>query len=138
MERRVRRAGLERQVEILNRRVDVNKVLASVHASITLATAPGIVKSYPHSLLESLVAGKPVLISRAIPMASYVERTGCGQVVENVTPADILAAIERLEIKYDRLEESAQQVGQRDFSQARMIASFQRVYDHVLGEMSQR
>jgi glycosyltransferase involved in cell wall biosynthesis len=90
MEQRARQMNLGRQVEVLNRLVDVNRVLADVHASITLATDPAIIKSYPHSLLDSLAAGKPVLVSRSIPMADYVEQTGCGEVVENVTPADIL------------------------------------------------
>jgi glycosyltransferase involved in cell wall biosynthesis len=132
MEHRVRQMNLEKQVTVLNKQVDVNRTLAGVHASITLATTPIIVKSYPHSLLESLAAGKPVLVSRAIPMADYVEQTGCGKVVDKVTPADILAAIESLANKYDELQKSARQMGRRDFSRERMIASFDRVYRHVL------
>jgi len=131
MERRVRRMNLDKQVMVLNRQVDVNEILAGVHASITLAAAPGIVKSYPHSLLESLVAGKPVLVSRAIPMADYVEQAGCGQVVESVTPADVLAAIESLASGYEGLRRVAQQVGQRDFSLQAMIASYGRLYEYV-------
>jgi len=134
MERRVRRMSLTKQVVVLNKQVDVNKILASVHASITLASAPGIVKSYPHSLLDSLAAGKPVLVSRAIPMADYVKQTGCGKVVDRVTPVDILAAVESLIGEYDELQKSAQQVGQRDFSQGGLIASFQKVYERVLSQ----
>jgi glycosyltransferase involved in cell wall biosynthesis len=132
MARRVRRFNVEKQVTVLNKQVQVNRVLADVHASITLATTPGIIKSYPHSLLDSLAAGKPVLVSRAIPMADYVEKTGCGKVVERVTPADILAAIDALAREYDTLQKSAQQVGQRDFSQQQMIASYQKVYNRIL------
>ena len=131
MERRVRRMNLDKQVMVLNRQVDVNEILAGVHASITLAAAPGIVKSYPHSLLESLAAGKPVLVSRAIPMADYVEQTGCGKVVESVTPIGILAAIESLARDYGELQQVAQQVGQQDFSLQNMIASYGRLYEHV-------
>ncbi|HID64787.1 MAG TPA: glycosyltransferase [Anaerolineae bacterium] len=133
MERRVRRMNLAEQITVLNELVDVNEVLAGVHASITLATAPGIVKSYPHSLLESLAAGKPVLVSRAIPMADYVEQTSCGKVVDRVTPTDILTAVEALAREYENLQKVAQRVGQRDFSQQKMIISYRRVYEHVLG-----
>ena len=138
MKRRVRHKNLARQVTVLNELVDVNEILAGVHASITLAAAPGIVKSYPHSLLESLAAGKPVLVSRAIPMADYVERMGCGKVVEKVTPADILAAVEALVSKYESAQKAARRVGQRDFSQEGMIASFHRVYRHALGQTNRR
>jgi glycosyltransferase involved in cell wall biosynthesis len=113
--------------------LDVNEVLANVHASITLAASPAIVRSYPHSLMDSLAAGKPILVSRALPMSDYVEQTGCGKVVESVTPESILTAAEALAHQYEDLQQTAQQVGQRDFSQQAMIASFQRVYDYVLG-----
>jgi len=132
MERRVHRLGLEGQVEILNRKVDVNEVLAGVHASIALATGPAIIRPYPHSLMESLSAGKPVIVSRCIPMADYVERTGCGQVVESVTSSDILTAIESLTGEYDDLRKAAQRVGQRDFSQQHKITSYRGVYERVL------
>lgn len=131
IERRVRRMNLGAQVTVLNELVNVNEVLAGAHASITLAAAPGIVKSYPHSLIESLAAGKPVLVSRAVPMADYVEETDCGRVVENVTPASILTAIEDLVSRYDRLQGAARRVGQRDFAQEGLIASFEKVYERV-------
>jgi glycosyltransferase involved in cell wall biosynthesis len=132
MERRVSRLGLEKQVTVFKQLVDVNRVLATVHASITLATGSGIVKSYPHSLLESLAAGKPVLVSRAIPMADYVAETNCGLVIEAVTPEAILTAVEALESKYQTLQKSAQIAGHRDFSQQAMIASYQGVYTDIL------
>jgi glycosyltransferase involved in cell wall biosynthesis len=96
------------------------------------------VKAYPHSLMESLAAGKPVLVSRAIPMADYVARTGCGAVVEEVSAAGVLTAIARLTEQYDDLQRAAWRVGQRDFTQQVMIASFQRVYGHVLGRTNRR
>ncbi len=132
MERRVRVRGLEERVEIFKRKVDVNEVLASVHASVTLASARGIVKSYPHSLIESIAAGKPVLISRAIPMADYVARERCGIVVDEVSATEVLTAIEDLTQQYDALQCAAQQVGQRNFSPEKLITSFQRVYERVI------
>lgn len=132
MNRRIQKMNLEKQVTVLDKFVDVNAILADVHASITLADAPGIVKSYPHSLLDSLAAGKPVLISQAIPMADYVAETGCGQVIETVTPTDILAAVEALTSKYEIRQKIAGEVGQRDFLQQAMVASYQKVYERVL------
>lgn len=132
MERRVRHMNLEKQVTILNKRVDVNQVLAGVHASITLASDSAIVRSYPHSLMDSLAAGKPVLVSQAIPMSDYVEQRGCGKVVESVDPTSILNTIEALARDYENLRNAAQQMRGRDFSQQAMIASYQKVYERVL------
>lgn len=132
MERRVQQMNLGGQVKVLNGLVDVNGVLAEVHASITLATNPALIKSYPHSLLDSLAAGKPVLVSRSIPMADYVEQTRCGEVAEDVTPADILTAVETLAGHYEARQQAARQVGQRDFSQQAMLTSFKKLYEQVV------
>jgi glycosyltransferase involved in cell wall biosynthesis len=128
----VRQMNVSQQVEVINRPVDVNQILAGVHATITLASNSALIKSYPHSLLDSLAAGKPVLLNRAIPMADYVEQTGCGQVVEKVTPEDILTGVEALSSHYEARQQAAQQVGQRDFSQQAMLASFQQLYERVI------
>ena len=73
---RVRRLGLSERVEILRDRVDVSQVLARVHAAVVLAGRPGLVKAYPHSLLDALAAGRPVMVSAGNPMAEYVRETG--------------------------------------------------------------
>lgn len=132
MAQRVEQMDLTQQVAVLNERVDVNQVLAGVHASITLSAAPGIVKAFPHSLIESLAAGKPVLISQAIPMADYARESGCGVVVEEVTPEHVLAAVEELLTGYSSFQAAALQAGRSDFTQQGMLDSFGRVYEKVL------
>ena len=136
MTRWVQRMGVQDRVTVLNQVVDVNQVLAEVHASIVLATTPAIVKAYPHSLMESLAAGKPVLVSRAIPMARYVEKTGCGMVVEDVSTEDVLRAIESLMGQYTVLQSVASRIGQQDFSLGQMLSSFRRVYESTLARVS--
>jgi glycosyltransferase involved in cell wall biosynthesis len=129
---RVRRNGLAGRVEVLNEKVDVNQVLARTHAAVVLADTPAIIKAYPHSLLESLAAGKPVLVSRCIPMADYVAETGCGQVVERVTAADLLQAIGKLVERYDDLQANALRVGRGGFSQRALVAAYERLYGELL------
>ncbi|RME41949.1 MAG: glycosyltransferase [Caldilineae bacterium] len=131
MTRRVTAMGLQDRVTVLNRLVDVNRVLAEAHAAVVLASTPGIVKAYPHSLMESLAAGKPVLVSRAIPMADEVAEKGCGVVVEAVSAAGVLAAVESLGRRYEAYRQAALSLGREAFSLEKMLASFQQVYDHV-------
>jgi glycosyltransferase involved in cell wall biosynthesis len=119
---------LEKRVTVLDKLVDVNDVLATVHATVVLATHANLVKAYPHSLLDSLAAGKPILISRAIPMAEYVEKSGCGRVVEAVTPSAILDALQKLMADYPRHQATALKNGRHDFSHARMIESYRHIY----------
>lgn len=131
MEKRVRQMNLQNQVTIINKKVDVNQVLAKVHASVTLVTDPIIIRSYPHSLIESLAAGKPILVSRSIPMASYIAQHQCGVVVETVTTEAVLDAVETLAQTYEPLRMSAQQFNADDFSEQRLSTSFKKVYETV-------
>jgi glycosyltransferase involved in cell wall biosynthesis len=131
MRQRVSSSGLEERVEVIDRVVDVNQVLARVHAAVVLADDPTLVKGFPHSLLESLAAGRPVLVSQALSMAGDVDEMGCGQVVQQVTAAGVLEALSRLEERYEAFREAAQRVGRRDFSRESMLKAYGRVYAEV-------
>lgn len=126
--RRIRLRGLGERVSVIDQLVDVNELLGSAHAVINLATRGDIVKAFPHSLLESLVAGKPVLVSQAIPMASYVAANRLGVVVGEVSAAAILGALRVLENDYPVLQQRALEAGARDFGINAMLSSFEEVY----------
>ncbi len=128
---RVRSLGLEGRVQLIDRQVDVNTALAQAHAAVVLATHGILVKGYPHSLLDALAAGRPVLVSRAIPMSAYVAAAGCGEVVETVTPAALLAAVDRLAAAYPA-RQTAAQAAAADFDYARMVNDYTQVYAATL------
>jgi glycosyltransferase involved in cell wall biosynthesis len=133
MRQRVAAHQVADRVQVIDQLVDVNAVLATVHATVNLAMDAAIIKAYPHSLLDSLAAGKPVLVSQAIPMADDVAQTGCGAVVGAVTPQAVGQAVEALVANYERMVETAVHVGQRDFSLETMIDSYRMVYRAALG-----
>lgn len=124
--------NLDRRVTVIDRTVNVNEALGKVHAAALFATQPGLVKSFPHSLLDALAAGKPVLVSRAIPMSDYVEANGCGVVVEEVTPEAIAEAIQTLRQRYAELSRAAQIVGQRDFCPQNALDAMAAIYTRVV------
>jgi glycosyltransferase involved in cell wall biosynthesis len=128
MRRRVARRGLQERVQIVAERVDVSALLAQVDAAVVLSAHPTLVKAFPHSLLEALAAGKPVLVSRTIPMADYVEETGCGLVVDGIGTGDVVAALERLRDDYDPLQGRAAAGGGLDFAQSATVEAYQSVY----------
>jgi glycosyltransferase involved in cell wall biosynthesis len=128
MRRRIANLELEERVTLIDETVDVNAALAQVHAAAIFATAPGIIKSYPHSLLDALAAGKPVLVSRTIAMADYVEAQGCGVVVETVTPEAVATALTQLRAGYDAYARAAITVGPRDFTEAAALNAAAAIY----------
>ena len=130
---RVERLGLSERVEILRDRVDVSQVLARVHAAVVLAGRPGLVKAYPHSLLEALAAGRPVMVSAGNPMAEYVRETGCGRVVPRLDTVDVTEALRQLRQGYETYRARAVEVGQRDFPQEALVTAYRDLYRTVTG-----
>ena len=133
MRRRIRDAGLQERVTVLTQQVDVNRVLAGAHASVALAGDEALIKAYPHSLLESLAAGKPVLISQIIPMARDVQAQGCGVVVDDINPLTVGAAVDELLVNYARYAAAARQATQRVPNQAQMALAYQNIYHTSVG-----
>lgn len=131
MRARVAALGLGERVEILAERVDVNAVLARVHAAVLLADRPEIVKAYPHSLLEALAVGRPVLISNCVPMSEYVQAQGCGEIVAGVDESNLAQAIRDLRAGYGDRQSAAVAVGRRDFDRDRMVDEVVRIYGEV-------
>jgi glycosyltransferase involved in cell wall biosynthesis len=125
---RVRKLGLEDRTEIINEHVDVSRVLRRVHAAIVLADRPGLVKAFPHSLLEALASGRPVIISAGISMAEYVDDTGCGAVVPSVDPTSLVRVIRRVRDDYASYRFRAIENGGRDFSHEQLVASYGEIY----------
>jgi len=124
--------GLKERVSVVNREVNVNSMLASVHGAIVLAEKSALVKGYPHSLLEALAAGKPVIVSRCLAMADFVNEHRCGVCVERVEQHHVGESILELRKGYARLAREAASLDMRRFSDREMIASYQRVYQRVL------
>ncbi len=127
---KVNALNLADRISIINEQVNVNQILATVHGTINLAADAAIIKAYPHSLLDSLAAGKPILVSKAIAMADDVQREGYGVVVEDLSVEALQTAIAQFINNYSALQRKAIQARQ-NFSQENMIQSFLDVYKAV-------
>ena len=90
---RVKSFGLADRVEIIQETADISGILSHCHAAVVLSATSDQVKSYPNSLMESLAAGRPVLVSRSNPMSYYVEDNGCGKVIEDLCLEELINAI---------------------------------------------
>jgi glycosyltransferase involved in cell wall biosynthesis len=134
LRRRVAERGMGDRVEIVNRRTDVADLLGRCHAAVVLAEHPRLVKAFPHSLLEALAAGRPILASACIPISDYIRDTGCGEIVTDLTPSDFDSALTRLRAGYEAAARAAREVGGRDFALETMLAAFQALYDEIAAE----
>lgn len=125
---KIKDMALQDRVEVINRKVDINPVLERVHAGIVLAESPGVAAAYPRSLIESLVAGKPVISSGCLPIAEYIRKNECGYVVESFSSSNLKQCVEDLMTNYQMCATNARSRGRMDFSKKTMIESFRRLY----------
>ena len=128
LSKRVHRLGIGKRVEVVNRKVDINDYLRRAHATVVLATNGGLVKSFPHSLIESLMAGKPVLLSETIAMADYVRNRNCGVVVRDMDIEGLTSAIGTLAGSYATFARNAERIDRNAFSLDNMIERHRRLY----------
>lgn len=125
---RIARLGISDRVEVVADRVNIGDYLKRAHASVLLAKRGDIVKAYPHSLIESLLAGKPVILTDALPMADDVRRRGWGVVAGGVEVSSILAAVEALRGRYGELASNVRAIEVGAFSKVSMIERYRQIY----------
>ena len=131
MEHHIRQAGVGDQVRLIDEVVDINQILKEVHGTILLAKNASLVKAQPHSLLESLQSGKPVLISRPIALSNVVEKHRMGVVVESLSDKQIDEAIDQFMQHYHILAENAFRLPQDSFDRRKMIGQYNDLYLQV-------
>ncbi|MGH9465612.1 MAG: glycosyltransferase [Thermoanaerobaculia bacterium] len=133
MARRHRRTGLGDRVRVVRERVAVGALLAASHAAVVLAARPRLVKAYPHSLLEALAAGRPILASACLPIAVWAERHGCGIGVPELSTAALEGALDRLESRYRELQRCAAELDLSAHAPARYRAAMTAIYRRAAG-----
>lgn len=125
---RIQQYGVEKQVTVYNEKVFIGDILQRVHGTVLLAENAMLVKAFPHSLVESLAAAKPVIVSSAIAMADYVRENTCGVVVQPYSPEALITQIDDFRSKYAELRDKADQLGASDFSPEKMLARIAAIY----------
>ena len=126
---RIARLDIEDQVEVVTDHVDINDYLQRAHAAVLLAKRSDIVKAYPNSLMEALLASRPVIVTEALPIADYVRKKDCGIVAQGVTGAAILEALKALRDRYQALTGNARAIEAAEFSREAMVETYRAVYE---------
>ena len=129
---RIERLGLDARVDVIDGKADVPSVMAGVHAAVVLADSAKVVRAYPHSLLEALAAGRPVLVSRCMGLADDVEAAGCGVVVDDLSAGTVVAGVERLQAGCADYGAPARALATSRFSLTRFLNDWETLYAEAL------
>lgn len=122
--RRIEARGLAKRVEVVTERVELEPILARCHAAVLCPSGPRVVTPHPHSLLEALAAGRPVVLGRALGLAAAVERAGAGLVVDGVSGASLATALDELFASYVSYRERARGTDWMPWGARAYLASF--------------
>lgn len=123
MRARLAARGLQESVRIVDGQANVVAELERAHAVALVASDPSVVKAYPHSLMEALACGRPVLLSPMLPMADDVAAAGVG-----VVTTDVQDGLSDLVMHYDRYAVTASAAPREIWSRDRWLAGIAAEY----------
>ena len=132
MEALIRKSGLENQVRIINKKIDINHILSQVHGTILVSNNPLHIKSMPHSLIESITAGKPIITSESIGLNHLINEYQCGLVLKNFSSQELKSTIENFIANYTELSNHTVAVPEDRFSFYNQIQSYEKLYRTIL------
>lgn len=119
-------------ISVMNRIVsDMNTFYAIVHCTMLLPTSMDDCKPCPNSMMESLVAGKPVLVSTHVGIADLVTQSGCGLVCEPDVD-DVIAKINALRQAYSTYQSKCRPTAEQYFSVSRFVKEYALLYDQLI------
>jgi len=108
--------------------LNLNKIYAQNHVTIAPFTTHSENKSCPNSIIESLAAGKPVLVSEKVGISDIIKRNRCG-IVFKPTKEELIKAIEKIQRYYKGYQKNCRKCAEKYFSQERFIKEYEKVYD---------
>ncbi|MCX5679743.1 MAG: glycosyltransferase [Candidatus Omnitrophica bacterium] len=109
---------------------DMNELYGSIHATI----APFLMstKSAPLSILESLMAGKPVILSNHIEVMNELSSEHCAVVFDPLAEGSVLRAVKELIDNYVYFQQRSRPCADKYYSLDRFFKQYEDLYDEVL------
>lgn len=111
---------------------DMNEQYAQVHCTIIpYQQFDEYLKLVPTSVIESLAAGKPVLVSSQTGVAEIIRKEACGVVFEPVQKS-FLVALAELRKNYWRYQKNCRTTAEKYFSQEQFLKKHEQVYTGLM------
>ncbi len=128
----IQKYNVSEKVSLVNQNVEVNQYLKTHHGMILLSNDSSIVKAYPHSLLESISSGKPIILSQQIPLSDFVIKNNIGVVLRRFDKDALIHAINDFSNNYASIADAAYAIPRSQFSQPRFIKDHDALYKNLL------
>lgn len=119
------------KVSVINEAANVPFLMKEINTTIAPFRTYENCRAYPTSIIESLAAGKPVIVSDQIPISAIIEREECGVVVKP-TKEGIVAGFENLRLKYQQYQKNCIRTAQKYFSHKRLLRDYAALYQKII------
>lgn len=132
IEREVCQRNLAGSVRMLGERTDVGRLLAAADVALLTSVSEG----FPLTLIEAMAARLPVVATRAGGVQEIVLAENTGLLVPVGDDAGLARAVLRLAADpnlRERMGEAGYERAQQNFSDARMFASYDELYEEMVG-----
>ncbi len=128
----IEKYGVGERVQLIDQKVDINQLMQKVHGTILLCNDTAVIKSYPHSLIESLVSGRPLITTREIAMSDMVTEKECGFVLETFSAASLLRTLAKFREEYAFLQQNTMGIPKSLFAPSETLAKYGKIYEGLL------
>ncbi len=110
---------------------DMNEIYGRTHCTIIPYTKhDDYLKLIPNSALESLAAGKPILVSNKTEIAAFVNKEKCGIVFEP-DEISLQKAIIKLKNNYTKYQKNCRRTANKYFSKDNFIGEYEKIYREI-------
>ena len=127
----VRDYGLTERVEILDSKVNMQQMFNKCHATILITSNAKILKSHPHSLIESLICKKPIILSKNIPLSNKIENSKYAIALNQWNVESLNQCFHQLKKLIDRSDQSFHLAPSNIYNQ-NMIQDYKNLYHSIL------
>jgi len=131
MQKKINQSGCAERITLINERVDISTYLMQSHAVVLLSKYSQLVKSYPHSLLEGILAGRPIITTSAIPIHREIESKNLGVVMHEFDYNSLEKSVETIRNNYEAFTESLQNIPETSYGKDAFLTFYENLY---LGE----
>ena len=138
MRQLIDRYALQDRVRLIDQEVDMQQYFDQCHATILLCDQNGVLKNYPHSLMESICCGRPVILSETTELAHMVERQSLGIIMNEYTIDSLDKSIAALESAYDSYQSNCRSFDKAQIDKTRYHSALEQVYQKVLARQARK
>ena len=134
MQQLIERDHLQDRVHLINQKVSMQRYYDQSHATLLLCDQKGVLKNYPHSLMESICCGRPVILSATTELARMVESHSLGVIMNDYSIDTLNESVQELKSSYHIYQSNCQSFDKDRIDKTRYHREIQNVYQKVLGQ----